>query len=161
MISQSWGNMGRMGLAWGIYTSWNLFKYNSLYGYRLFKYVSNNYWRIYIWLHFSLVRNTGIIIGLLSTVSLLILVLSRLGFFLILVLSRQGYPSGSYPELVECTRLLQMELRWQIGNPMVPAKMEHRSAQTWICFRSHQKFVEEFTSAMRSTMKAVSKFQIA
>ena len=117
-------------------------------------------------------RNTGIIIGLLSTVSLLILVLSRLGFFLILVLSRlgfslilvlsrQGYPSGSYPELVECTRLLQMELRWQIGNPMVPAKMEHRSAQTWICFRSHQKFVEEFTSAMRSTMKAVSKFQIA
>ena len=55
-----------------------------------------------------------------------------------------GYPSGSYPELVECTRLIQMELRWQIGNPMVPAKMEHRSTQTWICLRSHQKFDEAY-----------------
>ena len=38
------------------YTSWNLFKYNSLYGYRLWqsKYVSNNYWRISICLHFLL-----------------------------------------------------------------------------------------------------------
>ena len=55
-----------------------------------------------------------------------------------------GYPSGSYPELVECIRLLQMELRWQIRNPMVPAKMGHLSAQTWICLRSHQKFVETY-----------------
>ena len=37
-----------------------------------------------------------------------------------------------------------MELRWQIGNPMVPAKMEHRLAQTWICLRSHQKFDEAY-----------------
>ena len=55
-----------------------------------------------------------------------------------------GIPFGSYPELVECTRLLKMELRWQIGNPMVPAKMEHRLAQTWICLRSHQKFDEAY-----------------